>query len=224
MRSQGYSDTIICNMALAEVPDKQIQSLTEQSLQARECRRWYSQCVGELLEDYPWTFALGRLSLAQLVNDRPEVWGYQYAIPDNCAYIGKIFPTAIMAADALSPIPGARLVVPQLPGQINNIYDRNPGVRFEIGEDGASIYCDLANATMEFTKNAISEAVMRPMFVRALTTLLASRLVSALTKDVGRRQQLAQMAMYDANEAKASDKNRQDETWGDWIPDWIAIR
>jgi hypothetical protein len=176
MGAPTISKTFVSNLALAELPQGAIASYEDENSQAaRQCRTHYDQCVQELLEDHPWTFALGRVLLAQVTNDRP-VWGYAYTVPQDAAYIGKVFgPEGQGLDDINNPIPGTRFANVSIPGMVLNTDDRDPRWPFELGQDGAVLYTDCENAAVEYTKKAISEAVFRPMFTRALAVLLASR-------------------------------------------------
>jgi hypothetical protein len=222
MRAPVYSDTIICNLALADVPDKPIASLQEVSLQARECLRQYAQCCGEMLEMRPWTFALARVTLAQVTNDRKLEWCFAYQTPNDCAFIGKVFQNYdAEAASTQSIIPGT--VPARQIGSIENWRDHSPQRTFELGDNGV-LYTDCPFAAMEYTRNAVSESVMRPQFVRALAALIASRIAMPLTKDMSRRNALTQIAEQLGQLAASNDRNRERETWGDYTSSWTLAR
>lgn len=223
MPAPTYTRVKIANLALAEVPDKPIASLDEGSLQAREINRHYDQCVGELLEEHPWTWALARVSLASVTNDRSDVWGYAYAIPENCAYIGKVFQTMDQPSPISNPCPGSRFASNSLAG-LGDVNDRNPGWRFELGEDAAVLYTDINGASMEFTRNDVLESKFKPQFVRGLSCRIAARASVGLNRDVAKRRELWQLAETEVAKAKANDRNRERETYGDFIPDWVAAR
>ena len=61
----------VCNLALGELRAAPIIDIAEDSLEARECARYYPQCLRIMLERHDWAFANRRASLAELsINNR----------------------------------------------------------------------------------------------------------------------------------------------------------
>ena len=82
-----YSDTIICNIALANIGQTtQIVDLaTESSKAAKQCRLFYPLARDNALSDYPWTFAREVVELALLANEEEGTdYNYIYAFPEDC--------------------------------------------------------------------------------------------------------------------------------------------
>jgi len=77
--------TLICNLALSQVPAAGIVNLDEASVQARYCKLWYPQVVSELLTKSTWRFSTVRVALAAIETDRMGEWVYAYSIPSNMA-------------------------------------------------------------------------------------------------------------------------------------------
>jgi hypothetical protein len=76
----------VCNLALGELRAPPIVDIAEDSLEARECARYYPQCLRILLERHDWAFANRRAALAELsVNDRATEWAHAYILPAGCA-------------------------------------------------------------------------------------------------------------------------------------------
>lgn len=75
-----------CNLALGELRTAPIVDIAEDTLEARECARYYPQCLRTLLERHDWAFANRRASLAELAdNDRAAEWAHAYVLPSGCA-------------------------------------------------------------------------------------------------------------------------------------------
>ncbi len=75
-----------CNLALGELRTAPIVDIAEDTLEARECARYYPQCLRTLLERHDWAFANRRASLAELAdNDRAAEWAHAYVLPAGCA-------------------------------------------------------------------------------------------------------------------------------------------
>ena len=65
----------ICNLALGKIKAKPIASFDEDSLGARECRRFYPEVIAAMLEgDEDWHFIVQREALVQKTNDREAEW------------------------------------------------------------------------------------------------------------------------------------------------------
>ena len=76
----------VCNLALGELRAPPIVDIAEDSLEARECARYYPQCLRILLERHDWAFANRRAALGELaVNDRAKEWAHAYILPAGCA-------------------------------------------------------------------------------------------------------------------------------------------
>ena len=73
----------ICNLALARLGARSIVSLTEDSVNARECNRVYAHARDTELRSHPWSFARTRVQLAAL--STPPIFGYanQFPLPDD---------------------------------------------------------------------------------------------------------------------------------------------
>src|SRR3569623_1015317 len=88
-----------CNLALGELRAAPIVDNAEDSIEARECTRYYPQCLRILLERHDWAFANRRATLAELAtNDRAAEWGHAYVLPVDCAT-----PLRLVAADGCAP-------------------------------------------------------------------------------------------------------------------------
>ena len=75
-----------CNLALGELRAPSIIDIAEDTLEARECARYYPICLRILLERHDWAFANRRAALAELaINDRTAEWAHAYILPAGCA-------------------------------------------------------------------------------------------------------------------------------------------
>lgn len=89
-----------CNLALGELRAAPIVDIAEDSLEARECARYYPQCLRILLERHDWAFANRRVALAELaINDRATEWSHAYVLPVDCATPLRLVATDGAAAD-----------------------------------------------------------------------------------------------------------------------------
>jgi ribosomal protein S28E/S33 len=77
------SDVEICNLALARLGARSIVSLSEDSANARECKRAYSHALESELRAHPWSFARKRVQLAAASTDPAFGYAKQYPLPSD---------------------------------------------------------------------------------------------------------------------------------------------
>lgn len=208
----------ICNQAVALIGAKQMQSPGEQSLEARECNRFYPQVISNMLEGpHDWSFANRRVLLAQLgSNDRTHEWLYAYGVPADMGTPIRLLPD-LDGAGLGFPVP--------LPGEpyaetwaLGGLYD----VPYLI-ENGV-LYANVENATLEYGINAIEEASLTSLVVDAIVTDLAYRLAVPVKKDRALRRQLMEESDLAWQRAMADDANRNPRQYGEYISETMAVR
>src|SRR5882757_1285382 len=85
----------ICNLALGELRAPPIADIGEDSIEARECARYYPHCLKLLLERFDWSFASRIAPLAALTgNPRASEWLYAYGLPADLATAKRLVPPA----------------------------------------------------------------------------------------------------------------------------------
>jgi len=178
----------ICNLALSNVGKDNINSLDETGAEARACRQFYELTRDTLLQAYPWRFARGLMSMAELAQDVKTRWAYAYKLPNDCLKV--------------------RLVRPDYGSTEGQIITRQDEISTPFDVDGGMVYCDLSPAIIDYTKRAVDPARFSPLFIDALSWHLAVRLAMPLTRDPKMRAdayQLAQMVTTQAQDADAND-------------------
>jgi hypothetical protein len=208
----------ICNLALAHLPAAPIASVSEDSLEARECRRFYPHVISDMLEGpHDWSFANRRVALAQLTNDRDKEWLYAYALPSNLGSPIRVIPDLTAAGFAV-PIP--------LPGEpyaetwaTSGGYIETPYII-----DGSTLYSNTQGASLEFTVNDVAGINISQLALRAISLDLAARLAIPIKKDSERETKLLQAAELAWQRAIADDRNRQPENQDQYISESMAAR
>lgn len=154
----------ICNLALGHLGDSaNVSSIDppEGSAQAEHCARFYPVARDTLLEMHNWGFASRRVALAQLSvpSANPETtWEYAYAAP---AAVAKMI--AVLAPDT----------------------DDSMGVEFEVetlSTGSLVIYTNTEDAILRYTARITDTTKFTPLFVDALSWLLASYLAGPIIK------------------------------------------
>ena len=179
----------ICNMALGELRAQPIADIVEQSLEARECARYYPQCLAVLLERHDWSFATKIASLALLyTNPRIDEWLYAYGLPADFADVKRVLPS-LTASNYPFCVP------------------RNATVPYII--EAGVLYTSVENARLEYSPSAIPDARMTAMFIEALTIALAAKLAVPIRDSRETKGELLKQAEVMAQRAIADDRNRQ---------------
>lgn len=82
----------IYNIALSEIRAGRVDSVNEQSAQARQCSLYYDILRKQVLRDAPWGFARTIQALALLDSDTYSVfnWAYVYQYPSDCLRINRL--------------------------------------------------------------------------------------------------------------------------------------
>ncbi len=206
----AISDVLIWNEALALLPAEPVTNIAEQSLEARECKRFYKPVVAEMLEAHHWGLATRRGSLAQIANDRSSEWGYAYAKPADMA-----FPVRALPATGGGFYQGWYLR--------DGAYWSMSGRRI-FQQVGDVIYSSIEAATLEYTSYAITEADFTALFKRIVTLELAARICHPITKNATRARELMGQAELERQRAVAQDLNRDQSTYGDGVTESELVR
>lgn len=157
----NVSETYIANLALAEISAHTITALTDPNNEARYCARFYPQCRDEMLRAHPWNFAMKRVDLTELSTVPVNEWAHQYALPSD--YISLYQLNQFMCWG--------------YGGALNN------SKLYQI-ENGA-LLTDAATATIRYVFQQTDTTKFDPLFVTALSILLASKICKPITGNDG---------------------------------------
>lgn len=188
----------ICNLALASIGKDSINALSEPTVEARACNRFFAPARDALLQAYPWRFAGRTRSLAAIENDRPGEWTYAYDRPVGCLAIRGVRSALDVTGDS------------SVGGVFSGGASSTTGGHAYDAE-GGMIYCNLSPAYLNFTERLTDPTKYSPLFVDALAWHLAVRLAMPLTRDPQVRADAFQLANNTQTLAQTADAN---ETWG----------
>jgi hypothetical protein len=186
-------DVAIANMALSHVgASSDIESFTEKSTEAVQCNAWYDASRKQILAAHDWGFARRRRTLAlhgDIISEASTdplagVWGFRYEYPGDCVKVRKIQnPNA--PPDDLVPF----------------------NVETSLNGQEKTILTNMEDAVLVYTWDQEGTELFTPMFVQALSHLLASQIAFAVTNK--RKIKLEQLRMYFAvlKSAAAEDIN-----------------
>lgn len=199
------SEVDICNLALARLGDEATVSSIdppEGSAQAEHCERFYPIARDALLEMHDWRFATKRVTLAQTTSDTFE-WGFAYALPSGMLRALKVLSAAASATD-----------------------DSEDFEQQLDADDAQIILSNCEEASLIYTVRVTDTTRFTPLFVDALSWLLASHLAGPILKgDAGKAESKACLAYFGAalSQAKVSDANQR-KVKPTHTPGWIGAR
>lgn len=183
-----------CNEALAQIAAGQIASLTENSIEARECNRFADALLQEMADWTTWRALIKRQALTATTNDRPAEWLYCYQAPADLADPIAIRQVEDDATDL--PLSGPFPFPLQDAYQLAFVYE------------GDKIYSNVENATLVFSSSSLTATQMTPLMRRAFVLELASRLALAVKKDAKIAQAMQNLAEVARARAVADEENK----------------
>jgi hypothetical protein len=201
------SEVDICNLALGHLGDQAtVASINppESSVQAEACKKFYPVARDVALEAHPWNFAVRRTTPAAITNS-VDSWRYAYQVPN-----GIIRPIAVL-----------------LPSSSDD--DQTQDYVIESLDTGDLVlYTNVDTPTLKYIARVTDTTKFSPMFVSALSWLLASYLagpvlrgkVGAAAKSACEKRYIAELAMAAASNGNA----RRVSTYRNHRPQWIGAR
>jgi len=206
------SEVDICNLALGHLGDSAtVSSLNppEGSAQAEHCSRFYPMARDSLLEMHNWGFATKRTNLALLTSNFSE-WQYCYAQPTDAINLLGVL-SASATDDYSVPLQYSSSTM-GVPIAMGGAYEPQP-FSSEILDDGtAVIYTNQDNAMLRYTALVSDTTTFSPLFIDALSWLLASYLAGPIIKGdagAGEAKRCMQAFMVIFGKAAVSDANQR---------------
>jgi hypothetical protein len=184
----------LCNQALAQIGASSVQDLDENSIEAREAKRFADPLLAEVADWTEWTWRRTRAVLALTTNDRPAEWLYAYAAPTDMAH-----PLAIrMEEEALTEAPPFG----PYPFPVQDTYP------IPFVYEGGNLYNNVENATLIYARSTIDAHDLPPLLQRAFVLELASRIALPIKKDAGIAQAIGKQAFSARIIAIADEENK----------------
>jgi hypothetical protein len=179
----------ICNLALFHLGNgKEIASIDERSQEAAVVRRFFDPALEAVLRDFDWPFATKIAALAQVsVNPNTE-WKFSYRYPSDCINIRRVL-SGTRQDTAKSKVP----------------------FKIAQGPAGILIFCDIEQASIEYTVLTTNTQLFPPDFTMALSYKLAAYIAPRVTggdpTKLGPRA--LQLYEYEISKAKAAALNEE---------------
>lgn len=170
----------VCNLALAhlgETPNLSSIDPPEGSAHAETLARFYPIARDAVLERKNWSFALKRVTLAEVTNDS-DAWAYKYALPAD--------------------------IIRSLAVLVDGVSDEN-GDSEAFDLEGAFIYTNAPEAVLRYVYRQTDLTKWTPHAVTALSWLLAAYVAGPVCEDKQVKQWA--MTMYENELAIGAQSN-----------------
>lgn len=208
----------ICNLALSHLGDEaQVAAIAppDGTIQASHCARYYPIARDVLLTaGARWHFATKRVALAEVTNPFEDDWAYAYALPSTC----------------LKPL---SLLYPGVPERYlgaagDTDADSHPFIVESDDSGNKVLYANIEGAYLRYIDAVTDTTKFTPLFVIALSRLLAAYLAGPILKgETGMKVSQSQLKWFDGEygKAAASEANIGKRTgYRDHRPAWLAGR
>lgn len=149
---------------------RRINSLSDESQEARVCSQFYESARDELLAEHPWNFCKKTAMLLLKAEESP--YGkYVYAYPTDCVTMRRIFQSFVDADGRYVDSSGS--------------WERPSDGKYTVqrGRDGKVIVSDVPDAFADYTCKVTDPLEFPPMWTEALVWKLACKIAVPLKGD-----------------------------------------
>jgi len=207
----------ICNAALSHIGDSaNVTSIDppDGSAQAGYCATFFPLALAAILEAATWGFATVRSTSAPLASPISS-WRFAYAYPAGLVKMISVLPAC--ALDDYSANFGGldrdwSSPAPDFANPAENMYMPRPYAVEQDGEGNQIILTNECNAVLRYTIEVSDPTKFSPLFVLALSYLVASMLAGPIIKgEDGVQVSAAMLTKYEAykGQAMGSDANQR---------------
>jgi hypothetical protein len=207
----------LCNLGLVKIRAKPLASFEENSLEGRECRRFYPILLDIMLSGMEFSFATQRLALTLITNDRSGEWLYAYNLPPNMGSALRLLPD----------FAGLGLGVPvALPGEpYAEAWSTNTDLyAAPYIIEGQTLYSNIEDATLEYSIGDVAGLQLTPLVQVAIGTQLAAWLAMPVKGNGAMEAKYSGDAEVAWQRALADDRQRQPQQDGQFISEREAAR
>lgn len=230
------SDVDIANLALSHLGDDATVSELdppEGSDQAEHCATFYPIARDELLERHNWKFCTRRIAGSPVDVPAGCGWAYAYAKPNDALQVIGVLPPNVsddynVSLGSLGYTAYDQIAAGSIYDELD-IFNANVPQNFAIETDDNGneiILCNQYQAYIRYTIRVTDPTKFSPLFVTALSRLLAAYLAGPVLKgEAGRAENKGQLAIYNAmfNMAQTSDVRQQQVRPQQSVP-WLRNR
>lgn len=211
------SEVEICNLALSNIRSAGINSLTEASIQAQNCKLKYPLVRDNVLKQAPWGFAHKQDALAVLTDDIFN-WLYSYQYPSDCLYINRLIPNYELFVSGVSrPADILGAVLPDLNKQVAyQIFNVNGNRVIAANEPSLRI---------DYRARVTDPNLFDPTCIEAMSWLLSAELaIPIVGGEAGRSLRVDALNMYKSYLSSAAADNQNQRYSAPLDSEFVTIR
>jgi hypothetical protein len=201
-----------CNRALAEIAAGSISSLSDGSMESRECNRFAQALVSEISGWHEWGWQIVNVALAEVPNDRRHEWHHAYGLPSDmerplCVRDHHCYAEG---GDQISLPEGVWVDVERhrFPVRGNFPFPAQDASPVAYIIEGEALYTNARDARLHYFKVITDIGQCPPQVARAFELQLAARIALPLKKDAQLAAAINQQAELARQRAIADDINR----------------
>lgn len=179
----------ICNLALDHIASGGINSLDDQTPQARKCKLKYSILRDMVSRDVDWNFCRSIKPLALRADLDVFNWSYVYNYPTDCLKIQRLVLNNELNQSQVDSYHGCDVYTPDMgrhvPYEVMNINGEKV------------VVANHSDLRIEYTRRETNTLLFDSDFTMALSYLLAAELAIPIAgKDAGRALRADSLQMY----------------------------
>lgn len=198
----------VCNLALSNIRAGSINSLTEGSIQAQQCKLKYPILRNRCLREIPWQFNRKIRALAPVTTDIFN-WAYAYSYPVDCLKIKRL----VGSFEGI-PAGSTDVISRRLDSRVIDLKGARRQIPYEVFnfDNSKVIGSDQPELRIDFAAKVEDPNLFSDDFIMALAHLLSSELaVPIVGAELGRALRKDSLQLYQSylNSAIADDMNDQ---------------
>tara|TARA_R110000803_G_scaffold4054_6_gene13891 strand:- start:5726 stop:6388 length:663 start_codon:yes stop_codon:yes gene_type:complete len=203
------SQVEICNLALANIHAKSINSITENTVEAQYCKLKYQFVLDFMVRSAQWNFTHKQQALA-LTETSLFTWVYAYQYPSDCIKLNYL----LSRVDSSSASTDGLAYRPQYEGVDRGLIMGRTRVPFEVvTADGVRLIgANEPDLRIDYQSRASDPNKFDSMFIMAMAWYLAAEIaLPIIGGSSGREMRSDALKMYQMTmaEALAADANEQ---------------
>lgn len=205
------SEIEICNLALSNMRSQSINSFTEGSLQAQQCKLKYPILRDRLLTEIPWGFN-HKIKALSLLSTEIFNWAYAYQYPTDCLKINRLVGAHEELANA-----DADVVSRMRESELFSLSDIRVKIPYEVFNfsNNKVIGSNDADLRIDYSAKVTDPNLFSNDFIMAFSHLLTSELaIPIIGAETGRQIRSDSLQLYKTylDAAIANDMNEQYDT------------
>lgn len=215
------SEVEVCNLALSNIRAGSINSFTEGSLQAQQCKLKYPILRNRCLTEITWQFNHKLRALASVTTEIFN-WAYAYQYPVDCLKILRL----VGSFEEL-PAGSSDVVSRRLDSRVLDLKQQRQQIPYEVFnfEDNKIIGSDQPELRIDFAAKVEDPNLFSEDFIMALSHLLASELaIPIVGAELGRALRKDSLQLYKSYLASAISTDQNDQYFLPRESDFVTVR